>query len=79
MLIECPNIFHWKSAKKTKWVCSYEKNLAQIWSNIAKSTKKLALLLDFFIFCKRNTFKGKKRWLQEYMSGNLNVTSATKR
>ena len=30
ILIESPNIFHWKSAKYTKWVWSLRQNLGQI-------------------------------------------------
>ena len=48
ILIEYPNIFYWKLTKKGKWVWSLGQNQKQIRSNVVKSTKMLALLLDFF-------------------------------
>ena len=50
ILIEYSNIFHWKSAKKAKWMWSNGQNVGQIRSNVVKSTKKLsiALAIDFF-------------------------------
>ena len=50
ILIEYCNIFHWKSAKKAKWMWSNGQNEGQIRSNVVKSTKKLsiALAINFF-------------------------------
>ena len=58
ILIVSPNIFHWKSAKKIKWVWSWGK----IWiklgpSNSVKKVKKLALSVSLFsIFRMGNSF-----------------------
>ena len=40
ILIESPNIFHWKSAKKSKVGVVCRANLGQIWHNVVKKTKK---------------------------------------
>ena len=39
ILIESPDIFHWKSAKKGKWVWSLGKNLGQIVSSVVKKQR----------------------------------------
>ena len=48
ILIESPNIFHWKPAKKIKMGVVLEENLGQIRSNVVKKkVKKLALSIGF--------------------------------
>ena len=53
ILIESPDVFRWKLAKKVGKVLG--QNLGQIRSNIVKKVK-LALSIVFFIFCQGNTF-----------------------
>ena len=48
ILIEFPNIFHWKPAKKIKAGVVSGQYLGQIRSNVVKKVKKQALLLVFF-------------------------------
>ena len=61
ILIVSPNIFHWKSAKKTKvGVVFVGQNLGQIKSNVVKKNK-LVFQWFFFIFCMRYTFIYKQK------------------
>ena len=61
MLIESPNIFHWKSVKKINWVRSLAQYLGQIRSYVVKKNKETTIINGpFFKFCMRNTFKSKK-------------------
>ena len=48
ILIEFPNIFHWKPAKKIRVVVVLGQNLGQIRSNVVKKVKKQAISLGFF-------------------------------
>ena len=48
MLIEFPNILHWKPAKKIKLGVVLGQNLGQIMSNVVKKVKKQAISLGFF-------------------------------
>ena len=48
ILIEFPNILHWKPAKKIKLGVVLGQNLGQIMSNIVKKVKKQAISLGFF-------------------------------
>ena len=48
ILIEFPNIFHWKPAKKIKVGVVLGQNLGQIRSNVVKKVKKQAISLGFF-------------------------------
>ena len=50
ILIDSPNIFHWKSAKKVKWVWSVGQNLGQIWYNVMKKQRKTGISMDFLKF-----------------------------
>ena len=56
ILIESPNIFHNKPAKKIKVDVASGQNLGKIRSNIMKKLKKWALSIGFFIFYMGNTF-----------------------
>ena len=48
-LVVSPNILHWKSAKKVKWVWSLGQYLGQIRSNVVKKkTNKLVFQWGFF-------------------------------
>ena len=47
-LIEFPNIFHWKPAKKIKVGVVLGQNFGQIRSSVVKKVKKQVLLLGFF-------------------------------
>ena len=40
ILIESLNIFHWKPAKKSKWVGSW----GQIWPNVVKKSKEMGII-----------------------------------
>ena len=59
-LVVSPNILHWKSAKKVKWVWSLGQYLGQIRSNVVKK-KQINWYFNgvFFIFCMRYTFASK--------------------
>ena len=46
--IESPNIFHWKPAKKVKWVWSVERNLGQIWYNVVPKKRETGISMFFF-------------------------------
>ena len=48
ILIESPNIVHWKPAKKIKLGVVLGQNLDQIMSNVVKKVKKQVISLDFF-------------------------------
>ena len=48
ILIEFPNIFHWKPAKKIRVDVVLGQNLGQIRSNVVKKVKKQAISLGFF-------------------------------
>ena len=48
ILIESPNIVHWKPAKKIKLGVVLGQNLGQIMSNVVKKVKKQAISLGFF-------------------------------
>ena len=48
ILIESPNIFHWKSAKKIKVGVALGQNLGQIRSNVVQKVKERVLLIGFF-------------------------------
>ena len=48
VLIEFPNIFHWKPAKKIKLGVVLGQNLGQIMSIVVKKVKKQAISLGFF-------------------------------
>ena len=48
ILIEFPNIVHWKPAKKIKLGVVLGQNLDQIMSNVVKKVKKQEISLDFF-------------------------------
>ena len=50
ILIESPNIFHWKSAKKVKWVWSFGQTLGQIKSNVMKKQRNWNINGDFSYF-----------------------------
>ena len=63
LLIEPPNIFHKKLPKNQSGCGIRDKIWGRLGSNILKKLKKLALSIDFFIFCMGNTFKSKKWWL----------------
>ena len=49
-LIESPNIFDWKPAKKIKVGLVLEQNLFQICPNVVKKVKKQVLSIVFFFF-----------------------------
>ena len=51
-----PNIFHWKSTRKGKWVWSRGK----IWTKLGWMLWNWHFQQAFFIFCMINTFKSKK-------------------
>ena len=48
ILIEFPDILHWKPAKKIKLGVVLGQNLGQIMSNVMKKVKKQAISLGFF-------------------------------
>ena len=48
--IESPNIFHWKSPKKVKWVWSLGQNLGQIGFNVVKKKTKKRYFNGFFSY-----------------------------
>ena len=48
ILIEFPNILHWKPAKRIKLGVVLGQNLGQIMSNVVKKVKKHAISLGFF-------------------------------
>ena len=48
ILIEFPNIVHWKPAKKIKLGVVLGQNLGQIMSNVVKKVKKQVISLGFF-------------------------------
>ena len=48
ILIEFPNIFHWKPAKKIKLGVVLGQNFGKIISSIVKKVKKQAISLGFF-------------------------------
>ena len=48
ILIEFPDILHWKPAKKIKLGVVLGQNLGQIMSNVVKKVKKQAISLGFF-------------------------------
>ena len=49
ILIEYPNILHWKPAKKLKLGVALGQNLGQIMSNVVKKVKKQVIIsLGFF-------------------------------
>ena len=50
ILIEFPNIFHWKPAKKIKLGVVLGQNLGQIMSNVVKKVKKQVISLGFFSY-----------------------------
>ena len=50
LLIEFPNILHWKPAKKIKLGVVLGQNLGQIMSNVVKKVKKQVISLGFFSY-----------------------------
>ena len=48
ILIEFPNILHWKPAKKIKLGVVLGQDLGQITSNVVKKVKKQVISLGFF-------------------------------
>ena len=50
ILIEFPNIVHWKPAKKIKLGVVLGQNLDQITSNVVKKVKKQVISLGFFSY-----------------------------
>ena len=48
ILIVSPNIFHWKAAKKSKWVWSLGQILGQTRSNVVKKNKETGISMGFF-------------------------------
>ena len=48
ILIEFPNMLHWKPAKKIKWGVVLGQNLGQIMPNVVKKVKKQVISLGFF-------------------------------
>ena len=56
ILIESPNIFLWKLAKKIKKGVVLGQNFGQIRPNVVKKVKKQALSKDFFNILHGNTF-----------------------
>ena len=48
ILIEFPNILHWKPAKKIKLGVVFGQNVGQIKSNVVKKVKKQVISLGFF-------------------------------
>ena len=69
ILIEYPNIFHQKPAKKIK-MCVLGQNLGQIRSNVVNKVNRGYQQVLFILYL-GNTFKSKKQWLYKPQSGNL--------
>ena len=67
ILIESPNIFHWKSAKKESGCSLFGAKFGQIRYNVVKKQRNWHFNRVFFIFCMRYTSKSKKQW-REYFS-----------
>ena len=60
ILIESPNTFHWKPAKKIKMGVVLDKNLGQIRSNVVKKSKEIGIINRFFsYFAQGMHFKAK--------------------
>ena len=59
ILTESPNIFHWNSVIKVKWVWSVEQNLGQIWYNVKKQ-RKTGISMVFYILHEAYIYKHKE-------------------
>ena len=59
MLIESPNILHWKPAKRIKLGVVLGQNLGQIMPNVVKKVKNDAISLVFLYFTWELPFKAR--------------------